>query len=41
MSDRILVMHEGRITGEFDAKDANQEKLMACAVGKTLSEEAA
>ncbi|MDN3685478.1 hypothetical protein QW180_25485 [Vibrio sinaloensis] len=26
MSDRIMVMHEGRISGEFDAKDADQEK---------------
>ncbi len=25
MSDRIMVMHEGRITGEFEAKDADQE----------------
>ncbi|EID4419624.1 ribose ABC transporter ATP-binding protein RbsA [Vibrio vulnificus] len=41
MSDRILVMHEGRITGEFEAKHADQEKLMACAVGKSVSEEAA
>ncbi|HFQ4981594.1 TPA: ribose ABC transporter ATP-binding protein RbsA [Vibrio vulnificus] len=41
MSDRILVMHEGRITGEFEAKHADQEKLMACAVGKKVSEEAA
>ncbi|NAX45709.1 ribose ABC transporter ATP-binding protein RbsA [Photobacterium halotolerans] len=41
MSDRILVMHEGRICGEFDAKDADQEKLLACAVGKTINEEAA
>ncbi|MEL6114818.1 ribose ABC transporter ATP-binding protein RbsA [Photobacterium sp. SP02] len=41
MSDRILVMHEGRIRGEFDAKDADQEKLLACAVGKTINEEAA
>lgn len=40
MSDRILVMHEGRITGEFEAKHADQEKLMACAVGKKVSEEA-
>lgn len=40
MSDRIMVMHEGHISGEFDAKDADQEKLMACAVGK-LSQEAA
>ncbi|WP_165311604.1 ribose ABC transporter ATP-binding protein RbsA [Vibrio ziniensis] len=41
MSDRILVMHEGRISGEFSAKDANQENLLACAVGKTVNEEAA
>ncbi len=41
MSDRIIVMHEGRISGEFDAKDANQENLLACAVGKTVNEEAA
>lgn len=34
MSDRILVMCEGRITGEFSVKDANQELLLACAVGK-------
>ncbi|MBF9003271.1 ribose ABC transporter ATP-binding protein RbsA [Vibrio nitrifigilis] len=34
MSDRILVMHEGRISGEFSAKEANQENLLACAVGK-------
>ena len=40
MSDRILVMHEGHISGEFDASEANQEKLMACAVGKKVSEEA-
>ncbi|QUM77813.1 ribose ABC transporter ATP-binding protein RbsA [Moritella sp. 24] len=38
MSDRILVMHEGRISGEFMAEDANQEKLMACAVGKRIDE---
>lgn len=34
MSDRILVMHEGRISAEFNTRDANQEKLMAAAVGK-------
>ncbi|MDX2322424.1 MAG: ATP-binding cassette domain-containing protein, partial [Moritella sp.] len=38
MSDRILVMHEGRISGEFMAADADQEKLMACAVGKRIDE---
>ncbi|PKG39747.1 ribose ABC transporter ATP-binding protein RbsA [Psychromonas sp. Urea-02u-13] len=41
MSDRILVMHQGRISGEFLADDANQEKLMACAVGKEINEVAA
>lgn len=41
MSDRILVMHEGRISGEFMAQDADQEKLMACAVGKKINEVAA
>lgn len=34
MSDRILVMHEGKITAEFNRKDATQEKIMAAAVGK-------
>ena len=28
MSDRIYTIFEGTITGEIDAKDANQEKLM-------------
>jgi ribose transport system ATP-binding protein len=41
MSDRILVMHEGRISGEFDRNNANQEILLACAVGKKINEEAA
>ncbi len=33
MSDRILVLHEGKITGEFNIKDATQEKIMKSAVG--------
>tara|TARA_R110001583_G_scaffold26571_7_gene95849 strand:+ start:17979 stop:19484 length:1506 start_codon:yes stop_codon:yes gene_type:complete len=37
MSDRILVMHQGRVSGEFLANEANQEKLMACAVGKKIN----
>lgn len=41
MSDRILVMHEGRITGEFDAKEVNQETLLACAVGTYLNKDPA
>jgi len=32
MSDRILVMREGRITGEFMRDEATQEKVMAAAV---------
>jgi rhamnose transport system ATP-binding protein len=31
MSDRILVMREGRLTGQFNRADATQEKLMAAA----------
>ncbi|CAH2214222.1 ribose ABC transporter ATP-binding protein RbsA [Tepidibacter aestuarii] len=33
MSDRILVLHEGKITGEFSMNDATQEKIMKSAVG--------
>ncbi len=31
MSDRILVMHEGRMTGLFDRGEATQEKIMRAA----------
>ncbi|OEF23192.1 ribose ABC transporter ATP-binding protein RbsA [Vibrio rumoiensis] len=41
MSDRIFVMHEGKISGEFGAKQANQELLLACAVGKNISKDVA
>ena len=30
MSDRIYVMNEGRMVGEFDGKDATQEGIMSC-----------
>ncbi|HET6408965.1 MAG TPA: sugar ABC transporter ATP-binding protein [Chthoniobacteraceae bacterium] len=33
MSDRILMLHEGRVTGEFDARRATQEMLMQAALG--------
>lgn len=33
MSDRIIVMHEGKVTGEFDRKEANQENIMKAASG--------
>lgn len=32
MSDRILVMHEGRVTGELSRAEATQEKVMALAI---------
>jgi ABC-type sugar transport system ATPase subunit len=31
--DRILVMHEGRFTGELQVKEATQEKIMHYATG--------
>jgi len=33
VSDRILVMHEGRITGEFSREQANQDDIMRAATG--------
>ncbi|VTR56004.1 D-ribose transporter ATP-binding protein [Actinobacillus pleuropneumoniae] len=34
MSDRIIVMREGTIRGEFSRTEATQEKLLAAAIGK-------
>jgi inositol transport system ATP-binding protein len=33
MSDRVLVMHEGRLTGEFSREEVTQEKIMTAATG--------
>jgi inositol transport system ATP-binding protein len=33
MSDRVLVMHEGRIKGEFSRDEVTQEKIMHAATG--------
>jgi ribose transport system ATP-binding protein len=33
LSDRILVMHEGHLTGEFNCQEASQEKIMLMAIG--------
>ncbi len=33
MCDRILVMRDGRLAGEFTRKEANQEKILAAALG--------
>lgn len=32
MCDRILVMHDGRLTGSFDIEEATQDKLMEKAI---------
>jgi len=34
MSDRILVMRGGQITGEFSAEEATQERILQCALGE-------
>ncbi len=34
LSDRIIVLHEGRITGEFTREAATPEEVMACATGR-------
>ena len=33
MSDRILIMYEGRMTGELDGKEAVEDSVMYYAVG--------
>ena len=33
LSDRILVMRNGRMAGEFAREDATEEKVIACAAG--------
>ena len=35
MSDRVLVMHEGRITGELARDDLSEEAIMQLATGRT------
>ncbi len=34
MSDRVLVMREGSVVGEFSAEDATQERVLQCALGQ-------
>jgi inositol transport system ATP-binding protein len=34
MSDRVLVMHEGRISGEFTRAEATQDNIMKAATGE-------
>ena len=33
LSDRVIVLHEGRVTGEFARAEATPEAVMACATG--------
>jgi ribose transport system ATP-binding protein len=39
VSDRILVMHEGRISGELNRDQFSEHNVMQLAVGKTLNSE--
>ena len=34
ISDRVVVMHEGTVSGELQRKDLTQEKIMKLAVGE-------
>jgi D-xylose transport system ATP-binding protein len=34
LSDRVVVLHEGRVTGEFKRAEATPEAVMACATGR-------
>jgi ABC-type sugar transport system ATPase subunit len=34
--DRILVLHAGRITGHFTRQEAEEEAILACAMGQSL-----
>jgi ABC-type sugar transport system ATPase subunit len=35
LSDRVIVLHEGRVTGTFDRGEATAEAVMACATGQS------
>ncbi|WCK56421.1 sugar ABC transporter ATP-binding protein [Aneurinibacillus sp. Ricciae_BoGa-3] len=37
VSDRIIVMHDGRKTGELEREDATQEKIMQLATGELVT----
>jgi methyl-galactoside transport system ATP-binding protein/inositol transport system ATP-binding protein len=39
MADRVLVMHEGKVTGIIERKDANQELVLKYATGNIDNEE--
>jgi len=37
MADRVLVMHEGRISAEISRADANEERIMGAALGQPVN----
>lgn len=37
LADRILVMHEGRLSGEFSRSEAQSEAIMHAAVGQAAA----
>jgi rhamnose transport system ATP-binding protein len=37
MADRVLVMHEGRLTGELDREHADEESVMRAATGQAVA----
>jgi ABC-type sugar transport system ATPase subunit len=37
LSDKVIVLHEGKLTGEFVRSEASPEKVMAAATGNLLS----
>jgi rhamnose transport system ATP-binding protein len=39
MSDRLLVMHEGRVTAELSRADATEERVMFAATGQQPREQ--
>ena len=41
MSDRILVLHEGRVTAEISRAEATQERVMFAATGNLAADEVA
>lgn len=36
MCDKVIVLHNGTISGEFDRREVNEERLMSAAAGLTL-----
>ena len=40
MADRVLVMHDGRLSGELPRDDLSEEAVMSLATGRDRSEAA-